>query len=111
MILEGETMKLVLCKEESIINYGDVFTDHLIDAGFSYNEIEKIKLWFKGCLKDDEDELSNSEPLCDEKVAIPIERWTISLEFSDDINRGDTGYNIYIKHKNIETHRNILKNV
>ena len=106
--VEGIAMELALCNKDSIINYGNVFTDHLIDAGFSYNEIDKIKLWFKGCLKDDEDELSNSEPLCNEKVAIPIERWTISLEFSDDINRGDTGYNIYIKHKNIEAHRSIL---
>ena len=112
LVIENAEIKLVLCNEDSIINYGDVFTDYLIEEDFSYDEIDKIKLWFNGCLRDDEYDLSYSEPLCDKKIAIPIERWTISLEYSDDINLGETGYNIYIKHKNIEAHRNIIfKNI
>ena len=105
-LMENVNMDLVLCDLDSIINYGDNFDEYLKKEKFSKEEIYKIKFWYKGCLAE-EDFIENYEPLCDYMVEIDVDRWVISLEYSDDINMAHSEYNIYIKDKNIEKHRNI----
>jgi len=83
------------------------FSYNLKDEGFLKDEIDKIKFWFKGCLSE-ERYLEQYEPLCDDELAIDIKRLTISLEYSDDINKAHDDYNIYIKDKDITEHNNKL---
>ena len=104
LIMENVDMILVLFDTDSIINYGYIF-DNYKKEGFNKEDLNKVKYWFKGCLAD-EDYLVDFLPLCDEKKEIDEDRWTISLEYSDDINMNYNGYNIYILDKDIETHRN-----
>ena len=106
LIIENIDINLVLCDDDSILNYNKVFSYNLKDEGFLKDEIDKIKFWFKGCLSE-ERYLEQYEPLCDDELALDVKRLTISLEYSDDINLADTGYNIYIKNQDIESHRNI----
>ena len=106
LLMENVDMNLVLCDTDSIINYGYTFDNYLKEEGFNKEDLNKIKYWFKGCLAD-EDYLGDFLPLCDEIKEIAENRWTISLEYSDDTNMNYNGYNIYILDKDIETHRNI----
>jgi hypothetical protein len=102
-----------MCDGEGYLDFGDTLTAHLKREGFKDSEILQIKFWFKGCLAG-EDDLGKYEPSCgaetDSELKFDVQRWTVSLEYSDDINKGDTGYNIYIKHQNIQEHKNILIN-
>ena len=106
IIIENADMELILCDLDSIINYGPSFDEYLKRGKFNREDINKIKIWFKGCLAE-KDFLEMYEPLCDNKIDIDVTRWVISLEYSDDINMAANEYNIYIRDKNIETHRNI----
>ena len=107
LLIENVKIDLVLCDLDSIINYGTNFDKYLQKERFKKEEIYQIKFWFKGCLAE-EDYIMNYEPLCDYMIDIDVDRWVISLEYSDDINMGHSEYNIYIKDKNIEIHRNII---
>ena len=113
IMLENADPEMIICDGEGTLDFGVTFTNLLKDEGFKDSEILQIKFWFKGCLAS-EDELGKYEPSCDEEtdeaLLFDVRRWTVSLEYSDDINKGETGYNIYIKHKNIEEHKKILIN-
>ena len=114
IVIEGLKIGIAICNEnEGILDFGKQFTNLLKAENFKDSEILQIKLWFKGCLAY-EDYLENYSPACDaekdDELLINVERWTISLEYSDDINMGHDDYNIYIKTKNKEEHKNILIN-
>ena len=61
-----------------------------------------------------DDYIGSYEPSCgeekDEDLLFDVKRWTISLEYSDDINSENEDYNIYIKSKNKLEHKNIIIN-
>ena len=99
IIIENIEMSIVMCEEDSGLNYGKHFTNLLREAGFVDDEIYKIKIWLKGWMKGEE-----NFPICNDEWMIDEKRHVISLEFSDDINMGNT-YTIYIRDKNIEEHR------
>ena len=99
IILENIRMEIIMCDDESGLNFGYPFIDLLEDAGFEDNDIYKIKIWIKGWM---EGEINF--PTCDEEWIIEPERHVISLEYSDDINMQNE-YTIYIRDKNIEEHR------
>ena len=113
IILENASVDMIMCDGEGYLDFGDSLTTLLKREGFKDSEILQIKFWFKGCLAG-EDDLGKYEPSCgaetDSELKFDVQRWTVSLEYSDDINKGDTGYNIYIKHQNIQEHKNILIN-
>ena len=62
----------------------------------------------------DDDFIYGYAPTCyeekDEDLYFDVKRWTISLEYSDDINMGHNDYNIYIRTKNKQEHKKILIN-
>ena len=114
IIIEGLDIGIAICNEDNtILDFGTHFTNILKSENFKDSEILQIKLWFKGCLSY-ADYLVNYSPACDaekdEELFIDVQRWTISLEYSDDINMGHDDYNIYIKTRNKEEHKNILIN-
>ena len=113
IIIAGLNIYTEMCNEEGYLDFGTTFTNLLKEEGFDDNEILQIKLWFKGCLSY-ETPLTWYDISCghdtDDTLLINVERWTISLEYSDDINKAHDDYNIYIKHKNVEEHKNILIN-
>ena len=113
IILENASVDMIMCDGEGYLDFGETFTNRLKAEGFKDSEILQIKFWFKGCLAG-EDDLGKYEPSCGAEIEadlkFDVQRWTVSLEYSDDINKGDTGYNIYIKHQNIQEHKNILIN-
>ena len=115
IILENAQIDTILCNEEGILDFGTVFTQILIDEGFKDSEILQIKLWFKGILTENELKyMLDYDVSCgfenEDELLFNVQRWAVSLEYSDDINMGDTGYNIYIKDKDVEHHKNILIN-
>ena len=115
--IENADMKTVLCstndEEKTILDFGTSFEDFLRKEGFKDKEISQIKLWFKGNLAY-KDYLDDFDAACgeeeEEKLKISLSRWTVSLEYSDDINMSNDNYNIYIKDKNIAEHKNIIIN-
>ena len=114
IILENVEMGTVLCEEtEVIIDFGTYFTGLLKNEGFTDNEILQIKLWFKGNLAY-EDYLVDYDASCgyenEDDLLFDVKRWTISLEYADDINMSSDCYNIYIRDKNVQEHKNILIN-
>ena len=114
LIIEGLSVDIAMCDEgETILDFGNYFIKFLKNEGFKDYEILQIKFWFKGCLAYDEF-LENYTPSCyaerDEDLLFDVKRWTISLEYSDDINMGHDDYNIYIRSKNKQEHKNILIN-
>ena len=107
LIPENIDIDMSICMDDDF-NIGKPFTQKLKTAGFSDNDIKKIKLWFKGFHFYEETPLKFL-PIClneddEEEWQIDVERQVISLEFSDDINMLNH-YNIYIRDKNIEQHR------
>ena len=112
--LENADMDIILCEQnEDILDFGPYFSNLLKKEGFKDTEIQQIKFWFKGNLAY-EDFLGQYDASCDieneDDLFVDVSRWTISLEYSDDINMGHDDYNIYIKHKNKNEHKNILIN-
>ena len=99
IILENIDMDIVMCDEESGLNFGTYFTQLLNEAGFVEDEIYKIKIWLKGWMEGE-----SNFPICDDQWMIAEKRHVISLEYSDDINMGNT-YITYIRDRNIEEHR------
>ena len=99
IILENIKMRMAMCNENSGLNFGVPFVAILEDEGFTEDEIKKIKIWFKGFAEGE-----NNFPICDEEWKIEQSRHVISIEFSDDINKGND-YPIYIRDQNIEEHR------
>ena len=115
IILENLEPSTLFCNEEGSLDFGKTFTQQLKQAGFKESEILQIKIWSKGILTEDEIKyLGDYDITCGEeeesKLKFNIKRWTVSLEYSDDINMGDTGYNIYIKDKDVSEHKRILIN-
>ena len=113
--IENAKIMTILCSESGILDFGTVFTQKLKEEGFKDSEILQIKLWFKGILTENEMKyLQDYDPSCgaenEDELLFDVQRWTVSLEYSDDINMGDTGYNIYIKDKDVEHHKNVLIN-
>ena len=100
-------------KTEEILDFGPYFTNLLKVEGFTDNEILQIKFWFQGNLAY-EDYLEQYDVSCgyknEDNLLFDVKRWTISLEYSDDINMDNDDYNIYIRNKNIQEHKNILIN-
>ena len=104
LIIEGLSVDIAMCDEgETILDFGNYFINLLKNESFKDNEILQIKFWFKGCLAYD-DFIGSYAPSCyaekDEDLLFDVKRWTISLEYSDDINMGHDDYNIYIRTKN-----------
>ena len=99
IILENINMDLAMCDKGSQLNFGKPFTQLLQGKGFTNDDIYKIKIWLKGFIDGEE-----KFPICDDEWQILQERHVISLEYSDDINMAEL-YNIYIRDKNIEEHR------
>ena len=115
IILENLEPSTLFCNEEGSLDFGKTFTQQLKQAGFKESEILQIKIWSKGILTEDEIKyMGDYDIACGEeeesKLKFDIKRWTVSLEYSDDINMGDTGYNIYIKDKDVSEHKRILIN-
>lgn len=114
LIIESLKPEIAMCNEDqSMLDFSGYFVDLLKKEGFKDSEILQIKYWFKGCLAY-EDYLPNYAPTCyaekDEDLLFDVRRWTISLEFSDDINMAHDEYNIYIRAKDKEKHKQILIN-
>ena len=97
----GGQLDLVMCNDNSILSYGKPFTEKLIELGFTSQEINQIKIW-------NTDFLNGESPYCenDEEWKVNPQRVAISIEYTDDINLANN-YNIYIRDKNIELHRNL----
>ena len=115
IILENLDPAILFCNEEGTLDFGTTFTQQLTREGFKESEILQIKIWSKGILTEDEIKyMGDYDIACGEeeesKLKFDIKRWTVSLEYSDDINMGDTGYNIYIKDKDVKEHKRILIN-
>ena len=114
ILVENADMDTVLCSEdENLIHFGAPFTALLKSEGFKDSEIQQIKLWFKGNLAY-EDYMSKYDASCgaenESDLIIDLSRWTVGLEYSDDINMGHEDYNIYIREQDIQMHKNILIN-
>ena len=107
VIIEGIDMEIAFCTGDPLLDFGDTFTNYLKDERFTDDEINQIKFWFKGNLAY-ESFLNKYLPLCDGVPKVNTERWTVSLEYSDDINKGHNDYNIYIKTKDKQAHKKIL---
>jgi len=113
--IENAQIDTILCNEEGILDFGTVFAQILKNEGFKDSEILQIKLWFKGVLTENEMKyLQEYDVSCgfenEDELLFNVQRWAVSLEYSDDINMGDTGYNIYIKDKDVAHHKSILIN-
>ena len=101
LIPENIDIESKFCDDDTYeFNLGIPFTEKLKTANFSETDIKKIKFWFKGFHSENYVFL----PQCYDEWQIDEERQVISLEFSDDINMNNN-YNIYIRDKNINTHR------
>ena len=112
--LENADMDFILCEQnEDILDFGPYFSNLLKKEGFKDTEIQQIKFWFKGNLAYEEN-LGKYDASCDieneDELLVDVSRWTVGLEYSDDINMGHDDYNIYIKHKNVKQHKDILIN-
>ena len=115
IILENLDPGTLFCNEEGTLDFGTTFTQQLKGEGFRESEILQIKIWSKGILTEDPTKyIGDYDIACGEEeesqLKFNIKRWTVSLEYSDDINMGDTGYNIYIKDKDVKEHKRILIN-
>ena len=112
IIYEGLAIEIGFCTEDPLLDFGAGFNKYLKQEGIKDDELKHIKFWFKGLLSY-EDYIDGYLPKCDpdeEGLQVDIERATISLEYSDDINKGHDDYNIYIKTQNKQEHKNILIN-
>ena len=107
IIIENIDMEIVFCTGEGLLDFGVSFTKQLKEERFTDSDINQIKFWFKGNLAYSKF-IKKYLPLCDDEPQVNPERWTVSLEYSDDINKGHTDYNIYIKSKNKTEHKQIL---
>ena len=107
IIIEGIVMDIVFCEEEGLLDFGVSFTEQLKDEGFTDSDINQVKFWFKGNLAYS-NYINKYLPLCDDEPQVNSERWTVSLEYSDDINKAHSDYNIYIKTKDKAEHKQIL---
>ena len=65
ILIENINIDIILCDIDSIINYGSTFDEYLKKAKFNNDDINKIKIWFKGCLSEEEIYLEGYEPLCE----------------------------------------------
>ena len=113
LLIEGLNKDMAMCNQNGNLDFGTTFTNLLRDEGFNDDEIIQIKLWFKGSLAY-ESSWAGFDVSCgaqtDDALLINVQRWTISLEYYDDINRAHDNYNIYIKHKSVTDHKNALIN-
>ena len=107
IIIEGITIDVAFCEEEGLLDFGVSFTEQLKDEAFTDSDINQIKFWFKGNLAYSS-VIKKYLPLCDDEPVVNSERWTVSLEYSDDINKAHNDYNIYIKTKDKADHKQTL---
>ncbi len=80
-----------------MLSKGVSFTKQLKEERFTDSDINQIKFWFKGNLAYSKF-IKKYLPLCDDEPQVNPERWTVSLEYSDDINKGHTDYNLSLIH-------------
>ena len=101
----GNQKDITMCDDESKLSYGIPFKEKLEELGFSEEEITQIKIWNTDFLKDE-------YPFCEDEKEWKVDpiRVVISTEYTDDINLSND-YNIYIRDKNIEFHRNSIVNM
>ena len=92
----GWEKQVLICEKTKLSNFGEYFNEILKENYFTDKEIEKIKIWNSG--------FPQEYPECDGAWKISPERHAISIEWPDDINL-NSYYNIYIRDKDIETHR------
>ena len=85
-----------MCEETKRSSFGDYFTNKLKDNELTEEDIEKIKIWNSG--------FPQETPECDGIWKINPERHAISIENPDDINL-NSYYNVYIRDKDINIHR------
>ena len=91
----GEKL-ILICDETKRSSFGNFFSQRLEENGLTSNEIEKIKIWNSG--------FPQETPECDNQWKIIPERHAISIENPDDINL-NSYYNVYIRDKDIDIHR------
>ena len=98
----GNQKDITMCDDESKLSYGVPFKEKLEELGFSEEEITHIKIW-------NTDFLNGDSPYCedDEEWKVDPTRVVISTEYTDDINLAND-YNIYVRDKNIEIHRDYI---
>jgi len=101
----GNQKDFTMCDDESILSYGIPFKEKLEELGFSEEEIRQIKIW-------NTDFLEGESPYCEDEEEWKVEpiRVVISTEYTDDINLAND-YNIYVRDKNIEVHRDLIINM
>ena len=101
----GNQKEITMCDDESKLSYGIPFKQKLEELGFSEEEITQIKIW-------NTDFLKNESPYCEDEEEWKVDpsRVVISTEYIDDINMAND-YNIYIRDKKIEDHRDNIVNM
>ena len=96
----GWEKDLVMCNDSSPNSFGIPFKEKLESEGFTEEDIIKIKIWNSGFSK-------GESPNCDGQWKVEPERHALSIEYPDDINLQNYYY-IYIRDKDIDTHRNLI---
>ena len=92
----GWEKQVLICEKTKLSSFGEYFKEKLEENSLTDEEITKIKIWNSG--------FPQEIPECDGEWKISPERHAISIEWPDDIYL-NSYYNIYIRDKDIETHR------
>ena len=92
----GGEKHILMCEDNKRSSFGSFFTEQLVENNLTVAEIEKIKIWNSG--------FPQESPECNGEWKIDPERHAISIENPDDINLYSY-YNIYIRDKDIDVHR------
>ena len=99
--IDNSNKELLFCGNGQY-SFGTPFTSLLNNNGLSNNDINKIKIWAI--------DYPSNFPICGD-LKINEERYIIGLDYLEDQNINSiprAGVNIYIKSKNIESHKNAL---
>ena len=92
----GWEKNILMCEDAKRSSFGNNFLNELINIELTEEDIEKIKIWNSG--------YPQETPECDGVWEINPERYAVSIEQPDDINL-NSYYNIYIRDKDIDAHR------
>ena len=92
----GWEKQILICEKTKLSCFGEYFKEKLEENNLTDLDIQKIKIWNSG--------FPQEYPECNDGWKVDPERHALSIERPDDINL-NSYYNIYIRDKDIETHR------